>query len=94
MPHPMTQELIALLTRKDNIDSAFEQWRQRCVQTLNQLPAEQRSALYQELQAVLQENRLVLEQESLEIYDNLHKKTASQQRQAAKAKQYQDNNNL
>jgi len=94
MPHPMTQELLTLLTRKDNIDSAFEQWRQRCVETLDKLPAEQRPALYDELQTVLQENRLVLEQESLDIYDDLNKITAPQKQKAAKAKQYQDNNNL
>lgn len=87
MAHPLVQELVNLLGQRDNLNPAFDQWRQRCARELRNLPADQRSALVTQLQEILTENRALFEQESQAIFDTLVEAPPSP-RKKAQAKRY------
>lgn len=87
MPHPLIEQLIALMSQRDNLAEAFEGWRQQCADELSTLPEQKRQDLIQQLQSVLAENRQLFQQEREHLINELVH-TPPSPRKAAQAKNY------
>lgn len=87
MTHPLTQKLLNLMGRHDNIEPEFEQWRKECEQVLETMPKAQRRKTIEELQTILAANRALFIEESQTIFDTLVQTPPSPRKQA-QAKRY------
>lgn len=87
MPYSLTQKLLNLMGRHDNIEPEFEQWRKECEQVLQKMPVAERRKTIQELRTILAANRTLFLEESQAIFDTLVQTPPSPRKQA-QAKHY------
>jgi len=71
MAHPLIEHLLTLISQGETSDQAFEQWQQRCSDTLQTLPEDQRKDLITELQRVVAENLELVKSDNQQLVTQL-----------------------
>ena len=73
MAHPLIEQLLTLISKGKTADQdqAFEQWQQRCSDTLQTLPEDQRKDLITELQRVVAENLELVKSDNQQLVTQL-----------------------
>lgn len=87
--HALVSQLQRILEKPDSLSVTLPNWQEALIESLQTMPRVQAEALLNEVQTVIQENRILFEQESLSILNTLVQQPNAA-RTKAKASRYKD----